>query len=220
MTDDKTRQLENRIETLESTIEKMMPSRRDALKMGGAALVGGSLVAGSASAGTNQVGTIGSASQLVDIESEDINAISVNTDVANINNFSTVLEKSTDQSISADTDTTVEWDNQDVDTNIFSYDASTNELTVLESGDYRVDIGYVITGVTDRDNGEAIVFVNGSSRRRLTEAASGSIHRHNGSILVKGVSANDVLRIDFRTDSNGNIFGATGQTWAMVSKEA
>jgi len=51
----------------------MMPSRRDALKMGGAALAGGSLMAGSASAGTNQVGTIGSPSELVDIESEDIN---------------------------------------------------------------------------------------------------------------------------------------------------
>jgi len=73
MTDDKTRQLENRIETLESTIEKMMPSRRDALKMGGAALVGGAAMSGTASAGTNQVGTIGSASQPVDVESEDIN---------------------------------------------------------------------------------------------------------------------------------------------------
>jgi len=66
-------ELENRIEKLEATIEKMMPSRRDALKMGGAALVGGSLMAGTASAGTNQVGTIGSPSQPVDLESEDIN---------------------------------------------------------------------------------------------------------------------------------------------------
>jgi len=74
MTDNKkTEQLENRIDKLESTIEKLMPSRRDALKMGGAALAGGSLMAGTASAGTNQVGTIGSASQPVDIESEDIN---------------------------------------------------------------------------------------------------------------------------------------------------
>jgi len=73
MTDDKTRQLENRIETLESTIEKMMPSRRDALKMGGAALVGGAAMSGTASAGTNQVGTIGSQASPVDLESEDIN---------------------------------------------------------------------------------------------------------------------------------------------------
>lgn len=80
----KVEQLENRIDKLESTIEKMMPSRRDALKMGGAALAGGSLMAGTSSAGTNQVGTIGSASQPVDLESEDINnADTVTTDTIN-----------------------------------------------------------------------------------------------------------------------------------------
>jgi len=84
MTEDKTRQLENRIDKLESTIDKMMPSRRDTLKMGGAALVGGAAISGKASAGTNQVGTIGSASQPVDLESEDINnADTVTTDTLN-----------------------------------------------------------------------------------------------------------------------------------------
>jgi len=79
-------ELENRIEKLEATIEKMMPSRRDALKMGGAALAGGSLMAGTASAGTNQRGTIGSASQPVDVESEDINnADKVTTDTIDAN---------------------------------------------------------------------------------------------------------------------------------------
>jgi len=74
MKDDKTRQLENRIDSLESTIEKMMPSRRDALKMGGAALAGGSLMAGTASADTvdEQVGTIGGPNKEVDLVSEDI----------------------------------------------------------------------------------------------------------------------------------------------------
>jgi len=74
MTDEKTQQLENRIEKLESTIEKMMPSRRDALKMGGAALAGGSLMAGTASADTvdEQVGTIGGPNKEVDLVSEDI----------------------------------------------------------------------------------------------------------------------------------------------------
>jgi len=83
MTDDKTKQLESRIDTLESKIEKMMPSRRDALKMGGAALVGGSLVAGSASAlpQEDEVGTIGSASQRVDLFAEDIDGLeSINND--------------------------------------------------------------------------------------------------------------------------------------------
>jgi len=81
----KVEQLENRIDKLESTIEKMVPSRRDALKMGGAALIGGAAMSGTASAGTNQVGTIGdkdaSPPQLVDLHSEDINnADTVTTD--------------------------------------------------------------------------------------------------------------------------------------------
>jgi len=74
MTDEKTQQLENRIETLEATIAKMLPGRRDALKMGGAALAGGSLMAGAASADTDddQKGTIGGPGQEVDLVSEDI----------------------------------------------------------------------------------------------------------------------------------------------------
>jgi len=95
MTDEKTRQLENRIDKLESTIEKMMPSRRDALRMGGAALVGGAAMSGTASAGTNQVGTIGaSPNDLVDIESEDINnadTVTTNTlDSTTVDNSGTV----------------------------------------------------------------------------------------------------------------------------------
>jgi hypothetical protein len=51
----------------------MLPSRRDALKLGGAALVGGAAMSGSASAGTQQAGTIGTANDPVDVEAEDIN---------------------------------------------------------------------------------------------------------------------------------------------------
>jgi len=64
--------LENRIEQLEATTKKMMPSRRDALKYGGAAALGAAAMSGSASAGTSQVGTIGDPSNLVDVEAEDI----------------------------------------------------------------------------------------------------------------------------------------------------
>jgi len=74
MSDEPDRQdLEDRVDQLESTISKMLPSRRDALKLGGAALVGGAAMSGSASAGTQQAGTIGTANDPVDVESEDIN---------------------------------------------------------------------------------------------------------------------------------------------------
>jgi len=69
---DKISRLEDRIEQLEATTKKMMPSRRDALKFGGAAAIGAAAMSGTASAGSSQVGTIGDASNLVDIEAEDI----------------------------------------------------------------------------------------------------------------------------------------------------
>jgi len=72
-TDDETIQrLEERIDELEATIKKMLPSRRDALKLGGAAVIGGAAISGTASAGSSQVGTIGDGSNLVDIHAEDL----------------------------------------------------------------------------------------------------------------------------------------------------
>jgi len=89
MTDEPdTAELENRIEKLEATIAKMLPGRRDAIKMGGAALVGGAAMSGTASAGTNQVGTIGSASQPVDVVLEDATGV----DTINGDNIVTVLD--------------------------------------------------------------------------------------------------------------------------------
>jgi len=66
-------QLEQRIDELEATIRKMLPSRREALGMGVAGLAGASLMSGTASAGSAQVGTIGDSNNLVDIEAEDVN---------------------------------------------------------------------------------------------------------------------------------------------------
>jgi len=69
-------ELEERIDQLEDTIAKMLPGRRDALKLGGAAVIGAAAMSGTASAGSSQVGTIGdkdaSPPQLVDIHAEDV----------------------------------------------------------------------------------------------------------------------------------------------------
>jgi len=92
MTDQSDRQdLEDRVEQLEGTIAKMLPSRRDALKLGGAALVGGAAMSGSASAGGDQAGTIGSSpDDEVDIESEDItNSDTITTENLVVNQTAT-----------------------------------------------------------------------------------------------------------------------------------
>jgi len=69
---DKISRLEDRIKQLEATTKKMMPTRRDALKFGGAAAIGAAAMSGTASAGSSQVGTIGDSNNLVDVEAEDI----------------------------------------------------------------------------------------------------------------------------------------------------
>ena len=67
-------QLQHRIDELEELVRSMLPNRRDVLKAGGAAALGAAAMSGSASAGTGQVGTIGSASDRVDVQAEDIDA--------------------------------------------------------------------------------------------------------------------------------------------------
>jgi len=85
--DEHIRQLEDRVEQLEATIKKMLPSRRDALKLGGAAVIGGAAMSGSASAGTSSTGTI---TGPVDIEAEDITQL----DTINGDNLVTSAESS------------------------------------------------------------------------------------------------------------------------------
>ena len=78
---DKIERLEDRIEQLEATIAKMLPGRRDALKLGGAAVIGAAAMSGTASAGSSQVGTIGDDSNLVDVHAEDLfNVDTINGD--------------------------------------------------------------------------------------------------------------------------------------------
>jgi len=97
MTDEKIKKLEARIDELEATIKKMLPGRRDAIKLGGAAVIGGAAMSGTASAGSSQVGTIGDASNLVDVHAEDL----FNVDTINGDNLVTTSE-TTDYEVQKD----------------------------------------------------------------------------------------------------------------------
>jgi hypothetical protein len=79
MADDKQERIEtlqDRVDELEATVSKMLPSRRDALKLGAAGALGAAGMAGSASAQT-QTGTIGTSSNPVDLNAEDITTSSI-----------------------------------------------------------------------------------------------------------------------------------------------
>jgi len=95
--DEKIQRLEDRIDKLEATIKKMLPGRRDAMKLGGAAVIGAAAMSGTASAGSSQVGTIGDASNLVDVHAEDL----FNVDTLNGDNLVTSGE-TTDYEVQKD----------------------------------------------------------------------------------------------------------------------
>jgi len=69
-------ELHDRVKQLESTVEKLMPSRRDALKLGAAGLVGAAglgAASQSAEASTGSAGAIGSSGSRPDLFTDDIN---------------------------------------------------------------------------------------------------------------------------------------------------
>lgn len=159
-------ELENRVEQLEQTVQQMLPSRRDALKLGGTALAAGALgsaATGSASAGTNSVGTIGSASNPIDAELEDVNPGSVravefnNNEITGVSSLSTEQffadvvsigqivgeltydDGGSDQSIPSGTNEKMEWDSvKSENLDIVSVDAANNEITIQEDGRYSI----------------------------------------------------------------------------------
>jgi len=76
-TDEPTKaELHDRVQQLESTVAKMMPSRRDALRMGAAGLAGAAglgAASQTADASTGSAGTIGSSGSRPDMFTDDIN---------------------------------------------------------------------------------------------------------------------------------------------------
>jgi len=193
MTDDKTRQLKNRIDKLESTIEKMMPSRRDALKMGGAALLGGAAMSGTASAGTNQVGTIGSQASPVDLESEDINnADTVTTQDLVVNGtatgpFGSDLQGvrvflSSSKSISTGNRLKIPYDSVVYDSGN-NFDTSTHNFTCPKTGIYFAKNLVSFTGGSDGDSRVSMI---GNATQGFPDAEGGitEIKSDKGSVRL------------------------------------
>jgi len=146
---------------------------------------------------------------------------SVTTGQANINHLSALLELTDQQSISQNTDATINWDSQDLDSNIFSYDSGASSIDVLVDGDYRVDIYYAVTDISSGDLFALKTALNGSITRTVFPTASGTDDYFAVSYLFKDLSANDSLRFDVRTDSSngGAIIGSKKITKAGITRE-
>jgi len=165
MSDESDRQdLEDRVDQLESTIAKMLPGRRDALKLGGAALVGGAAMSGAASAQPGdqdgEAGVIGTDNNPVDIEASDIEV-----DDLVVNGTATGVAQdlqacrvflSSDQNIGAGLLAKIQYDSEVYDAGN-NFDTNTHEFTVPKTGMYFVKNQVFFDGGGDGQKRAAIV---------------------------------------------------------------
>jgi len=141
-------ELHDRVQQLESTVEKLMPSRRDALKFGAAGIAGAaglSAASGSADASTGSAGQIGDSSNRPDIFADTV-------DTNNLTGVSTGTDRqgcrvflSSDQSISQNTTTKIQFDSEVYDSDN-NFDSSSHAWTCPKDGLYSVNIQVAFAG--------------------------------------------------------------------------
>jgi len=147
-------ELHERVEQLESTVEKLMPSRRDALKLGAAGIVGAaglSATSGSAAAATGSAGQIGDSNNRPDVFADTV-------DTNNLTGVQTGADRqgcrvflSADQSISSGNQQKIQFDSEVYDSGN-NFDPSTHNWTCPKDGLYMVNLQVsFIGGGTDQD---------------------------------------------------------------------
>jgi len=176
-------ELEDRIEQLEATTKKMMPTRRDALKFGGAAAIGAAAMSGTASAGSSQVGTIGDFNNLVDVEAEDIDVSdTLTTQDIVVNGTATGPFGGGGVVLEAGDSITVESTSNNTDNQAFVtlYDGSAKDV-----------LGGIISG--GQDNDFLYTFSNNSTLRKNGSGTSYT----PGNKSQQRDTAGDFLEVDF-----------------------
>jgi len=136
-----------------------------------------------------------------------------------INQHSISLGKNTSQTITASTDTTIDWDFQNVDADLFTYNPD-DTISIEVDGDYQVNI---TIGYNNVSSGERIfikTFVNGNRQTNISKTVNGDFDEYSASRLLKGLSQGDTIRIDARSSNGAEIEGADDSTYASIQKEA
>jgi len=142
-TDEPTKaELHDRVRKLESTVEKLMPSRRDALKLGAAGIAGAaglSATSQSAEASTGSAGTIGSSGSRPDafldtVDANQLTGISTGGDRQGCR-----VSLSSGQSLSAGIKGKIQFDSEVYDSGN-NFDTSSHAWTCPKDGLYAVNL--------------------------------------------------------------------------------
>jgi len=145
---------------------------------------------------------------------------SLETDTETISKLAVSLEKTTQQTISAATDTKVDWDGEETDDNN-EFDLANNKFSPFKQGDYKIVCSALWRGVQDQDRVRWRIYKNGSLYKQAAKAASGADNQsHNAGFYLPDLSTSDTIEIYIRSpDADNNITGVTTWTWAAIVRQ-
>jgi len=217
-TDEPTKaELHDRVRKLESTVEKLMPSRRDALRMGAAGLAGAaglSAASGSADASTGSAGQIGDVNNRPDVFADTVDANNVTGARQGCRVF-----LSGNQSISGGGRKKIQFDSTVYDSGN-NFDTSSHSWTCPEDGLYMAHLQVHFTGGGTDEPREVAIGTEtndtpldvGSFNRQASSAsgnriASSSINKYTSGDTISGYAGNANQSDDLNSDTdNFNTF--------------
>jgi len=164
-------ELHDRVRKLESTVEKLMPSRRDALRMGAAGLAGAAGLSATtqpADASTGSAGQIGDSVNRPTIFADDIDANSL---TGGVKNQGCRVFLSSDQSIAREATAKIQFDSQVYDSDN-NFDISTHNWTCPQDG------LYIVNAQVNFQSGQ-----NGDIREIRIGDASSSVVNNRGAFV-------------------------------------
>jgi len=141
-------ELHERVEQLESTVEKLMPSRRDALKLGAGGIVGAAGLSATtqpAAASTGSAGQIGDSSNRPDIFADTVDTNNLTGVSAGGDRQGCRVFLSSDQSINAGSIAKIQFDSEVYDSDS-NFDQSSHAWTCPANGLYAVNLQIAFSG--------------------------------------------------------------------------
>jgi len=198
-------ELHERVEQLESTVEKLMPSRRDALRMGAAGLAGAvglSAATQPADASTGAAGTIGSSSDRPDAFLDEANVNQLTGVSTGADRQGCRVFLSSNQSISSGNRAKIQFDSKVYDSgNNFS--TASHAWTCPQDGIYMANLQIefrgggssdtrlaIIATATDSTPNNAGTFSRRQSSGRFGFISVSTINKYNSGDTIVGYTQN------------------------------
>jgi len=209
-------ELHDRVQQLESTVAKMMPSRRDALKLGAAGIAGAaglSATSQSAEASTGSAGDIGAPNNRPDVFADTVDANSLS---GSVKNQGCRVFLSSDQSINTDI-TKIQFDSKVYDSDN-NFDTSSHSWTCPQNGLYAVNLQVKFVGGGGDQNRELFIgdqnpfSANEGASNRQNSSDSGdrlsvsTINKYTSGDTIAGhaINSNTAGTLSSSSDSSGS----------------